>query len=137
MFKENKSEDSNNAVSERILATGSKKLKSLRDVFPTGFSADILNHTLSTTSGSFSKCSIPVLLDLGLCNSPKDSSNPFMTISVCHCFHLFHPGRIRIHQSSCKDMVSSIVASPFLLLGLDYVVIRSKSSFSESLLNYN
>ena len=43
MFKENKSEDSNNAVSEGILATGSKKLKSLRDVFPTGFSADILN----------------------------------------------------------------------------------------------
>ena len=106
-------------------------------IFPCSFSSDILKHTLSTTSGSFSKCSIPVLLDLGLCNSPKDSSNPFMTISVCHCFHLFHPSRIRIHQSSCKDMVNSIVASPFLLLGLDYVVIRSKSSFSESLLNYN
>ena len=51
--------------------------------------------------------------------SPKDASNPFMMISaLCRFFHLLHPCRIRIHQSSCKDTVNSIVASPFLLLGL-------------------
>ena len=41
MFKENKSEDSN--MSPALGATGSKKLKSVRAIFPTGFSADILN----------------------------------------------------------------------------------------------
>ena len=37
-------------------------------IFPCSFSLDILKHTPSAASGSFSKCSVPVLLELGLCN---------------------------------------------------------------------